>query len=111
VAFLTGSFINAYVMSRMKIFQKGRHFSLRAVISTLFGEGADSLVFFTLAFYGVIPNSDLWLLMLTQTAMKTGYEVLILPLTNVVIRKIKQWEETDVYDESISYNPFRIADI
>jgi uncharacterized integral membrane protein (TIGR00697 family) len=111
VAFLTGSFINAYIMSRMKIFQKGRHFSLRAVVSTLFGEGADSLVFFSLAFYGVIPNADLGLLMLTQTAMKTGYEVLILPLTNVVIRKIKQWEESDVYDESISYNPFRIADI
>ncbi|MDP4276936.1 MAG: queuosine precursor transporter [Bacteroidota bacterium] len=111
VAFLCGSFLNAFIMSRMKVFQKGRNFSLRAVASTLVGEGADSCVFFTLAFAGVIPNDDLLRLILTQAAMKTGYEILVLPLTNIVIRKVKQVEETDVYDTSISYNPFRIKEI
>jgi len=111
VAFLTGSFLNAFVMSKMKIFQKGRRFSIRAVVSTLVGEGADSLVFFVLAFYGVIPNNDLLMLILTQTAMKTGYEILILPVTNVVIKKTKKLEETDVYDTSVSYNPFKISQL
>ncbi len=111
VAFLTGSFLNAYVMSKMKIMQKGRGFSIRAVLSTLIGEGADSIVFFIIAFYGVIPNNDLIILIGTQTAMKTAYEILVLPLTNVIVKWVKKKEEVDVYDEGISYNPFKINKI
>lgn len=111
VAFLIGSFLNAYVMSRMKILQKGRSFSLRAVISTLVGEGADSLVFFTIAFFGVIPTHDLWVLILTQTTMKTGYEIIVLPLTNRIVKWVKKKEQEDVYDNDISYNPFKIGDV
>lgn len=111
VAFLTGSFLNAMVMSKMKIMQKGRNFSLRAVISTLIGEGADSIVFFSLAFYGVIPNEALVMLVLTQTGMKTAYEILILPITNRVVKWVKKHEEEDVFDNEISYNPFKIKDL
>lgn len=111
VAFLCGSFLNAFVMSKMKIFQKGRQFSIRAVASTIVGEGADSFIFFILAFYGIIPNGDLITLIFTQMAMKTGYEILILPVTNIVIRKVKKLEDTDVYDNSVSYNPFKITEI
>jgi queuosine precursor transporter len=108
VAFLCGSFLNAYVMSKMKVWQKGKMFSIRAVASTIVGEGADSLVFFSLAFYGIIPTNDLLLLIATQMGMKTGYEILILPVTNYVVRKVKKLEETDVYDKHISYNPFSV---
>ena len=108
VAFLTGSFLNAYIMSRMKIRQQGRHFSIRAVVSTLVGEGADSLVFFFLAFYGVLPNGELLTLVLTQAALKTAYEILALPLTSYLVRKVKESEATDVYDDDIgSYHPLR----
>jgi uncharacterized PurR-regulated membrane protein YhhQ (DUF165 family) len=81
------------------------------VVSTLVGEGADSLVFFTLAFYGVIPTQALLMLILTQTGMKTGYEILVLPLTNFIVKKVKKVEETDVYDKHVSYNPFRVAEL
>ena len=111
IAFLIGSFLNAFVMSKMKIMQKGRKFSLRAVVSTLIGEGADSIVFFSIAFMGVIPNDDLWILMLTQTGMKTAYEIIILPFTNRIVTWVKKKEEEDVFDENVSYNPFRIKDI
>lgn len=111
VAFLCGSFLNAFIMSKMKIFQKGRGFSLRAVASTIVGEGADSLVFFTLAFYGVIPTNALFMLILTQTGMKTGYEILVLPLTNLIVKKVKKIEGTDVYDKHVSYNPFKVAEL
>jgi len=77
----------------------------------LVGEGADSLVFFSLAFYGVIPIDDLLMLIMTQAAMKTGYEIIILPLTNFVVRKIKKLEGTDVYDEDVSYNPFKLGEL
>lgn len=110
-AFLVGSFLNAYVMSKMKILQRGRGFSIRAVVSTLIGEGADSIVFFTLAFYAIIPTKDMLVLVATQTAMKTAYEIIILPLTNMIVKRVKKIEGVDVYDNDISYNPLKIKDL
>ncbi|NDP19599.1 MAG: queuosine precursor transporter [Paludibacter sp.] len=111
VAFLFGAFLNAFVMSKMKIMQHGRGFSIRAVASTIVGEGADSVVFFSLAFSGIIPTPALIMLILTQTAMKTGYEIIALPLTNILVKWVKKREETDVYDTDISYNPLKINDL
>ncbi len=111
VAFLLGSFVNAMVMSKMKIIQKGRNFSIRAVVSTLFGEGMDSIVFFTVAFVGTIPFRVIVGMMITQTLMKTGYEILVLPLTNRLVKWVKKQEQENVFDQGISYNPFKIGDI
>jgi len=111
LAFLFGSFLNAYVMSKMKILQHGRHFSIRAVASTLVGESGDSIVFFLIAFGGVIPLHDLLLLIVTQTTMKTFYEILVLPLTNVIVKWIKKKENLDTFDYQISYNPLKIKEI
>jgi len=111
IAFLLGSFLNAYVMSKMKILQRGRHFSIRAVASTIVGEGTDSLVFFTIAFSGILPMHQLLLLILTQTALKTAYEILALPVTNFVVRRVKKREQTDVFDNKVSYNPFKVNDM
>jgi hypothetical protein len=111
IAFLFGSFLNAYVMSKMKVMQRGRGFSIRAVVSTIVGEGADSIVFFSIAFSGIIPTTDLITLIFTQTAMKTGYEIIVLPLTNYLVKWVKKHEQTDVYDTDISYNPLKIKDI
>jgi uncharacterized integral membrane protein (TIGR00697 family) len=111
IAFLFGSFLNAYVMSKMKILQHGRGFSIRAIASTIVGEGADSMIFFSIAFSGIIPVQALLMLILTQTAMKTGYEIIALPITNYLVKYVKKHEETDVYDTDISYNPLRVKDI
>ena len=104
VSFLVGSFVNAYVMSRMKIADKGKRFPLRAIVSTIFGEGADSLFFFPLAFYGVLPNEELPLIMLSQVVLKTVYEIIVLPVTIRVVNWVKRYENEDFYDNGISYN-------
>lgn len=106
MAFLAGSFINAYVMSRMKVMSEGKHFSFRAIMSTIFGESADSLIFFPLAFYGVIPTSELPVLMLSQVVLKTAYEIVVLPLTIRIVNWVKHYENEDVYDKDISYSIF-----
>ena len=106
LAFVAGSFINAYVMGRMKVMSQGKHFSLRAILSTIFGESADSLIFFPLAFYGVIPTSELPLLMFWQVILKTSYEIVVLPLTYRVVAWVKHYENEDVYDKDISYSIF-----
>ena len=111
IAFLFGAFLNAYVMSKMKIMQHGRGFSIRAIVSTIVGEGADSIVFFSIAFSGVIPFNALIMLILTQTGMKTAYEILALPVTNILVKWVKKKEETDVYDNGISYNPVKINEL
>lgn len=111
IAFLFGAFLNAYVMSKMKILQKGRGFSIRAIVSTLAGEGVDSIVFFTIAFSGMLPAKGIIMLILTQTAMKTGYEIIALPITNKLVKWVKKHEQTDVFDDGISYNPLKIKDI
>lgn len=106
MAFLVGSFINAYVMSRMKLRSQGRHFSLRAIASTVFGESADSLIFFPIAFWGVIPASEMVPLILSQIALKTLYEVLALPVTIRAVKAAKDIEGVDVYDKGVNYRPW-----
>lgn len=110
-AFLVGSFVNAYVMSRMKINSDGRNFSLRAILSTIFGEGADSLIFFPLALYGVVPTSELPIFIITQVVLKTLYEVVVLPVTIYVVKKTKQIEGEDAYDNGISYSVWKVLNV
>lgn len=111
VAFLLGSFANAYVMSRMKLHDEGKHFSARAILSTVAGESIDSLIFFPLALYGVVPTESLPELMIAQVVLKTAYEVIALPLTIRVVRYLKRSEGVDVYDEGIDYNIWKIFSI
>ena len=108
VAFLCGSFVNAYVMSRMKIASKGKHFSVRAVVSTIFGETTDSILFFPLALYGVVPTLELPRLMFWQVILKTVYEIIVLPFTIKLVQYVKQKEGEDVYDNHINYSIWKI---
>ena len=111
VAFLAGSFVNAYVMSRMKLHSQGKHFSLRAIVSTVAGEGIDSLLFFPLALWGVVPTDELPVLMLWQVVLKTLYEIVALPLTIRVVRRVKRYEGEDAYDEGVDYGVMKIFNI
>ena len=111
VAFLLGSFANAYVMSKMKIRDGGRNFSARAILSTIAGESIDSLIFFPLALSGVVPTEELPKLMLMQVLLKTAYEILVLPLTIRVVKYVKEYEGSDVYDEGINYSVWKIFSV
>ena len=111
VAFVVGSFANAYVMSRMKVSSQGKNFSLRAIMSTIFGETADSLIFFPLALGGVVPTEELPVLILSQIVLKTLYEIIVLPITIQVVKYTKRHEGLDEYDKDINYNIFSVNNI
>ena len=111
MAFLVGSFLNAYVMSKMKIASQGRNFSARAILSTIVGETADSLIFFPIAFGGIIACKELLIMMGLQIVLKSMYEVIILPVTIRVVKVIKKVDGSDVYDTNISYNVLKVKDI
>ena len=110
-AFLVGSFLNAYVMSKMKIASKGKNFSARAIWSTVVGETGDSIIFFPIAFAGIIPWNELILMMGVQIVLKSLYEVLVLPVTIRVVKYIKKVDGSDVYDENISYNILKVKEV
>jgi len=111
IAFLAGSLVNAYVMSRMKLASRGRNFSLRAVVSTLLGEGVDSLIFFPCAYLGLLPLKEMFVVMAGEVLLKVLYEMAVLPLTRRVVNYVKRVEGVDVFDEDISYNPLKIGDL
>ena len=111
LAYLLGSFLNAFVMSKFKVLTRGKGFSVRAVVSTLVGEGADSLIFITVAFSGIFPLNAILSMIATQALIKTVYEIAVLPLTIWVVKKVKEVEGIDTFDYSVSYNPFRLKEI
>jgi len=92
IAFLAGSFMNAYVMSKMKLSSQGAHFSKRAVLSTVLWEQMPSL-------------------MISQVTLKTLYEILVLPVTIRVVEFTKRHDHEDVFDHDINYNIFNILKI
>ena len=103
--------VAASLMSKMKIASQGRNFSARAILSTIVGETADSLIFFPVAFGGIIAWKELLIMMGLQIVLKSMYEVIILPVTIRVVKVIKKVDGSDVYDTNISYNVLKVKDI
>ena len=108
LAFICGSFINAYIMSRMKLSSNGKNFSFRAVLSTIGGELTDSIIFFPLALGGVIPWEEMPSLVITQVTLKTVYEIIVLPVTIRIVKFTKEHDHEDVYDNGMVYNIFKL---
>ncbi len=111
VAFIIGSFANAYVMSKMKLRDGNKHFSARAIWSTVAGECCDSVIFFPLALGGVVPIEALPGMMVGQVVLKTLYEVIALPVTIRVVKLLKKVEGEDVYDENVDYNILKVFNL
>jgi len=109
IAFWAGEFVNSYVLAKMKIWTKGRHLWTRTIGSTVFGEGVDSLIFYPVAFLGAEGwTTDLVLKVLfTQWVLKVSWEVILTPVTYVVVGWLKRREGIDVYDEATDFTPFR----
>lgn len=111
IAFLVGSNVNAFIVSRMKVRSGGKRFGLRAIVSSVGGELLDSCVFYPLAFWGIMSAETILSIIFTQVTVKTLYEVIILPVTSRVVVYLKEKEGVDTFDENISYNPFKLSDI
>lgn len=107
--YLVGSFANAAVLSRMKIWTKGRYLWTRTIGSTIVGEGLDSAAFITIAFIGT-PAFGL-LLIIYHWSAKTLIETIATPLTYRVVNYLKRVEKSDVYDHNVSFNPFNLSGV
>jgi queuosine precursor transporter len=108
-AFWFGEFANSFVLARMKVWTKGEKLWTRTVGSTVVGQAVDSIVFYPLAFLGAQGwTSDLVLkVLITNWALKVGWEVLLTPVTYAVVGFLKRAEGVDVYDAHTNFSPFK----
>ena len=107
LAYFCGEFINAYVLSRMKVAQAGRHLWMRTIGSTIVGELVDTAIFVLVAFAGQLPTSLLLSVLVSNYVFKCGVEVIFTPLTYRIVAWLKRAEAEDHYDMPGDYNPFR----
>ena len=108
IAFLFGTFVNSYVLAKMKIWTGGRWLWTRLVGSTLCGELVDSMLFYSIAFYARMSWAHLEGLMFTQYLLKSGWEILAAPLTYRVVGFLKRAENEDYYDIGTNFTPFSL---
>src|SRR3954463_8442598 len=109
-AFFVGDFLNSVVLAKMKIWTAGRHLWTRTIGSTIIGEGADSLIFYPLAFDGMAdwPADIMMQVMVSQFVLKVSWEVLLTPATYAVVGWLKKHEGVDVYDVGTDFTPFTL---
>ena len=108
IAFWCGSFVNSYVLAKMKIWTRGRWLWSRIIGSTLCGELVDTGLFYTIAFVGVLSRAELISTLFTQYILKSLWEVVATPLTYRVVAFLKRAEQEDFYDRGTNFTPFSL---
>ena len=91
-AYLVGSLVNAKLMVYLKSWDEDKLF-FRCIASTFFGEGLDAVVFILIGFFGTMPMEALLLMIVAQALFKTVYEIIVYPVTRIVIFKVKELPE------------------
>jgi queuosine precursor transporter len=108
LAYLVGEFLNSFVLARLKVKTQGRYLWLRTIGSTLIGQGADSLVFITVAFWGIFPPADIGIAILSQWLFKVIFEILATPFTYWIVNALKRAEQEDYFDCETDFNPIAL---
>lgn len=108
IAYLIGSFTNAYILAKLKMRTKGRFLWLRTIVSTLVGEGLDSSIFISIAFSSIFPWSQVGVMICTQWIFKCAIEILATPLTYAIVIGIKKKEGIDHFDHTTNFQPFTL---
>ena len=104
LGYLFGEFSNSVILSKLKVKTKGKHLWVRTILSTVVGEGFDSVIFIMVSFWGTMENSVILQMILFQYLFKVLYEVLFTPVTYAVVNRIKKKEDIDTFDYDEKYN-------
>jgi uncharacterized integral membrane protein (TIGR00697 family) len=107
-AFWLGEFINSFVLAKIKLLMSGKLLFVRTIASTIFGEVADSLIFYPIAFYGIWSTEKLVSVMIANYLIKVLWEVIATPFTYLVVGFLKKAEHEDYYDKDTDFNPFSL---
>jgi len=108
IAFWSGSFVNSYVLAKMKVWSAGKWLWTRTIGSTLCGELVDSALFYGIAFAGLWAAHELFTVMITQYVLKSLWEVVMTPATYKVVGFLKRAEGEDYFDKGTDFTPFSL---
>ena len=108
LGFWVGDFINAFVMAKVKVITNGKHLWFRTISSTIFGQAADSLIFYPIAFWGIWNTDTIVKVILFNFCFKVFVEIIMTPFTYAVVHVIKRRENIDHYDIKTDFNPFSL---
>jgi queuosine precursor transporter len=106
IAYFCGNFSNSFILAKMKIWTKGKKLWTRTIGSTIVGELVDSTIFILIAFFGILPNSLLVILIISNYIFKTSVEIIFTPATYKIINFLKKKEGENYFDTNTNFNPF-----
>ena len=109
LGYWVGEFSNSYVLAKLKVLMNGSMLWVRTISSTIVGEGADTLIFVTVGFWGVLSPSILTETAIAAWIIKVAYEVAATPLTYLLIGFLKRREGLDQFDSRTNFNPFKLS--
>ena len=107
LAYLVGEFCNSYIVAKIKVRMAGRAMPFRFVISTIFGQAADTTVFVLIAYAGGYGVRELLSIIISGWAFKVAWEIIALPITLPVVSYLKKAEKEDFFDLNTNFNPFQ----
>jgi len=108
LAYLVGEFVNSYVLAKLKVKTQGKKLWLRLIGSTVIGQGLDTTVFCLVAFGGIIGGWEMVTYIAVGWLLKTGVEIILLPVTYRVIAFLKKREGIDAYDKKTDFSPLHV---
>ncbi len=108
IAYFVGEFTNSYLLAKLKIWMKWKKLWVRTIWSTLVWEFFDTILFVSIAFYGLFGNDLLLSIIISNYFFKVWIEVIFTPFTYIIINKIKKIEWEDYYDYKTNFNPLKI---
>ena len=96
LAYFLWDFVNDKIFQKMKLKHPNdnKWFGRRAILSSLVWEMVDSWIFIPLAFIWTMPTRTLLIMIVTQVVLKVLYEIIILPLTVFVTRRVQKYEDS-----------------
>ena len=103
IGYLFGEFSNSMVLSKLKVMTGGKKLWVRTILSTLVGEGFDSVIFVTVSFWVTMENATLLQMIFFQYLFKVCYEIIFTPATYAIVNWIKRKEEMDTFDYNVKY--------
>lgn len=106
VALFIGEFANVYLLTKWKIFLRGRFFVIRSLVSTAFGQACLTIVADILNYTGKLSTHGLIWMMFCGYFWKMCCAIIMVFPAWLIVRYLKKVENVDYYDINTNFNPF-----
>lgn len=109
LAILSGAFVNAYSISKWKIFFRGKYFWLRCLGASAIGEFIFTIVAYSTEFFGLVSSSHVVHLIVISYVIKIIFGLILILPAMYIAEVLKKAESIDPYDYLTSFNPFSLS--